>query len=38
MRIRELSEADLDQAVCLERECFGSQAWSGQALLDAVPE
>ena len=36
MRIRELSEADLDQAVCLERECFGSQAWSGQALLDAV--
>lgn len=36
MRIRELSEEDLDQAVCLERECFGSQAWSGQALLDAV--
>ena len=36
MRIRELSEADLDQAVCLEQECFGSQAWSGQALLDAV--
>ena len=36
MWIRELSEADLEQAVCLEQECFGSQAWSGQALLDAV--
>ena len=36
MWITELSEEDLDQAAALEQDCFGSQAWSRQALADAV--
>ena len=36
MWISELSEEDLDQAAALEQDCFGSQAWSRQALAGAV--
>ena len=36
MWITELSEEDLEQAAVLEQACFGSQAWSRQALADAA--
>lgn len=36
MWISKLSEKELDQAAALERACFGSQAWSEQALADAA--
>ena len=38
MRIRELTEKDLDQAAFLEKACFGISAWSRQALADAVTD